>query len=231
MNQLMLKHYIQLTEFLGYVLGPDYEVTLHDVSDVNHSLVAIANGHISGRSIGAPLTNVALQIINSRSYESGNWRLNYRGLSVGNKVLRSSTLFIKDENGALAGLLCINFDDSRYQDLADQVLKLCHPDVFVNSNFQYDAAAIRRTPVCAEDSEAFYDSAENASGSAIRSVIERMQLAEPSHLNTQKRVQIIRELEKQGVFLLKGAVRTAADILNCSQASIYRYRSQLRTGE
>ena len=56
----LLQHYIKLTEFLGQALGPDYEVALHDMTDKNRSIVAIANNHISGREIGAPLTNMAL---------------------------------------------------------------------------------------------------------------------------------------------------------------------------
>ena len=43
----LLQHYIKLTEFLGQALGPDYEVALHDMTDKNRSIVAIANNHIS----------------------------------------------------------------------------------------------------------------------------------------------------------------------------------------
>ena len=46
----LLQHYIKLTEFLGQALGPDYEVALHDMTDKNRSIVAIANNHISGIS-------------------------------------------------------------------------------------------------------------------------------------------------------------------------------------
>ena len=59
----LLQHYVKLTEFLGQALGPDYEVALHDLTDKNRSIIAIANNHVSGREIGAPLTNVALSIL------------------------------------------------------------------------------------------------------------------------------------------------------------------------
>ena len=106
----LLQHYIKLTEFLGQALGPDYEVALHDMTDKNRSIVAIANNHISGREIGAPLTNVALKILMDKSYETQDYRLHYCGLSAEGKTLRSSTMFIKhnstyadnfykDENG------------------------------------------------------------------------------------------------------------------------------------
>ena len=31
-SNLILQHYIKLTEFLGKALGPDYEVALHDLT-------------------------------------------------------------------------------------------------------------------------------------------------------------------------------------------------------
>ena len=83
----LLQHYIKLTEFLGQALGPDYEVALHDMTDKNRSIVAIANNHISGREIGAPLTNVALKILMDKSYETQDYRLHYCGLSAEGKTL------------------------------------------------------------------------------------------------------------------------------------------------
>ena len=44
----LLQHYVKLTEFLGQALGPDYEVALHDLTDKNRSIIAIANNHVSG---------------------------------------------------------------------------------------------------------------------------------------------------------------------------------------
>ena len=102
----LLQHYIKLTEFLGQALGPDYEVALHDMTDKNRSIVAIANNHISGREIGAPLTNVALKILMDKSYETQDYRLHYCGLSAEGKTLRSSTMFIK-HNGKLVGMLSL----------------------------------------------------------------------------------------------------------------------------
>ena len=129
-SSLILQHYIKLTEFLGKALGPDYEVALHDLTRKDRSIIAIANNYISGREVGAPLTNMALSILRDKSYEHTDYHLHYYSINVNGKDLRSSTFFIKD-NGKLIGLLCINFDDSRYRDVCDRILSLCHPDLFV----------------------------------------------------------------------------------------------------
>lgn len=91
----LLRQYVKLTEFLGAALGPDYEVALHDLTDKNRSIIAIANGYISGREIGAPLTNMALSVLKDESYEWQDYRLHYSGVSAAGNALRSSTMFIR----------------------------------------------------------------------------------------------------------------------------------------
>ena len=44
MNAEMIQHYSLLVEFLGKILGPDYEIALHDISRKKCSVVAITNG-------------------------------------------------------------------------------------------------------------------------------------------------------------------------------------------
>ena len=69
MGSALLSYYVRLTEFLGRALGPDYEVALHDLTDDHCSIIAIANNHVSGREVGAPLTNVGLKVLKDKSYE------------------------------------------------------------------------------------------------------------------------------------------------------------------
>ena len=65
----LLYSYKTTVKFLGSVLGPDYEVVLQDLSNKNHSVIAIENGHISGRTIGSPLTSAVFQMLSSKVYE------------------------------------------------------------------------------------------------------------------------------------------------------------------
>ena len=43
--------------------------------------------------------------------------------------------------------------------------------------------------------------------------------------------KFIASLAAGGIFLLKGAGKDVADALHCSQASVYRYLSQIRKDE
>ncbi|WP_373164177.1 transcriptional regulator [Agathobaculum sp. Marseille-P7918] len=226
----LLQHYMKLTEFLGQALGPDYEVALHDLTDKNRSIIAIANNHVSGREVGAPLTNVALKILMDKSYESQDYRLHYCGVSAAGKTLRSSTLFIK-QNGRLIGMLCINFDDSRYQEASESILRLCHPDAFVEDHCQPDrpqsGETIRAVPAT---TESFHNSIDAVAGDAVSRELARLGVT-ADRLTPDERIQIISSLEAGGIFLLKGAVKDVADALHCSQASVYRYLSQIKKDE
>ncbi|MGN0993808.1 MAG: transcriptional regulator [Butyricicoccus sp.] len=226
MSPQLLQQFSKLTEFLGRALGPDYEVALHDLTDKDCSIVAIANNHISGREIGAPLTNVALKIIADRSYLTSDYRVHYRGVSADGKMLRSSTFFIKDEAGALIGMLCINFDDSRYKALSDSILGLCHPDAFVETNFLFDEQRLA-TQLLPEEPESFQHTPRGVAGSEVASVLRDLNVA-ADRLTQDEKMEVVGVLESRGVFLLKGAVKDVAEALCCSPASVYRYLSKLR---
>ena len=216
----LLRQYVKLTEFLGAALGPDYEVALHDLTDKNRSIIAIANGYISGREIGAPLTNMALSVLKDESYEWQDYRLHYSGVSAAGNALRSSTMFIK-EDGKLIGMLCINFDDSRFQSFAQQVLTLCHPNQFVQALEQPPEGEHASRP------ETFRNSTEAVALDAIHHELERLGVP-AKRLTSEERLLIIAALEESGIFLLKGAVKDVAAGLGCSQASVYRYLSQVK---
>jgi len=223
MTAEMMREYSMLVKFLGCTLGPDHEIALHDLGRKQPSIVAIANGHISGRSIGAPLTNFAMQTITERTYETENYRLNYRGLSADGKLLRCSTLFIKDEQGALVGLLCINFDDSRYRELSERVFSLCHPDEYAEHNITI--GAIPLSPENSEE-ENFYNSIAAVADDALLSVMNSSSVP-ADRLTQDEKMEIVGLLNRKGVFMLKGAVNEVAEKLFCSPASIYRYLGKL----
>ncbi len=225
MTAQMLQHYTRIVEFLGRVLGPDYEIALHEVGRRSSRVAAIVNGHVSGRTVGAPLTNVAEQLIASRAYEREDWLLNYRGVSAEGRVLRCSTLFLKDEHGELQGLLCINFDDSRYRELSERVFALCHPDAYASSTIAIRAVPFEPGSGTAEQ-EVFYNSVSAATEAALRQVLPETLHAD--RLTGEEKLELVRQLEARGIFARKGAVAAAAKSLNCSQASIYRYLKRLR---
>lgn len=223
MTQQQINEYRILVDFLSKALGPAYEIALHDLE--KGEIVAIANEHISGRSIGSPLTNVALSMLAKEQYKDQDYRLNYSGISVKGKVIRSSTMFIKDENGTPVGLLCINFDDSQFHELSTRILQLVHPDGFVRTHFSND-----ELPKTLEETEIFPSSLEEAMENVLNEVTEHLTVP-VDRLTQDEKMQIVAQLDERGLFKLKGAVQLAAERLCCSQASMYRYISKVSKNE
>ena len=123
-------------------------------------------------------------------------------------------------------MLCINFDDSRFQALSNQILQLCHPDLFAQRLFrpEEDSPPPQSPP---HRPETFRNSTEAVALDAIHHELERLGVS-AERLTSDERLQIITALEESGIFLLKGSVKDVAAGLRCSQASVYRYLAQIK---
>ena len=233
MTEQMLRQYTVLVEYLGATLGPDYEVVLHEILPETSRVAAIANGTISGRSVGAPITNAALRMIMQKQYETSDYNLNYTGQLANGKTIRSSTMFIKD-GGKLVGLLCINFDDSRFHEISDAILKLIHPDDFVHHHyFPVDAPAkqpMQPQHAAAVPAEHFQSDMNSLMEELFETVTKSVDVP-LDRLTQAERTRIIAQLHEQGMFELRGAVQFTVKKLSCSQASIYRYIKKAKAGE
>lgn len=227
-NRAMLKQYTRLVEFLGLTLGPSYEITLHDVSGKTSSIVAIANGGISGRDLNSPPTSMAMQAVEDNA-AGQDYRTNYTGLTNSGKVLRSSTYYIKDSGGNLAGMLCINFDDSKFQAFTSQLFQLIHPDNYVENNIAI-RSDILEPDGKEREPERFNDSVTSAAYDVVREVLNEDGIP-VDRLTQAEKIRIIAQLEQRGVFRLKGAVEHVSQALCSSPASIYRYLTKVRAGD
>ncbi len=225
-----LQQYKILVDFLGKTLGPDYEVVLQDLKSDSPAIVAIVNEHISGRRIGSPLTNAALQMLSSKAYETSDFLCNYKGITEDGRILRSSTMFIKDETGTPIALLCVNYDDSRYMELAQKLQAIIHPAGFGSNGPESDntMAASSERPL-----EQYSSITENFPMD-ITTLMQKIfddctcNLETPiDRLNQHERKEAIAKLHDQGLFQLKGAISFVAKKFSCSTATIYRYLSEI----
>lgn len=226
----ILQQYAVMVDFLGKALGPDYEVVLHELNPDHSQIVAIANGHISGRSVGGPLTDAILKMLAKKSYQTRDYITNYKGVTENGHILRSSTMFIKDESGNPIGLLCINFDDSRFIDLHKKLLSTVHPKEF------WETSSMIYKPSSASAEHTFPEPDEITENFSmdIPSLMQKIfedataALTTPvDHLNQAEKKEIIQKLQERGMFQLKGAINYVAKRFCCSSATVYRYLSEL----
>ena len=87
----LLKPYVPIVDFLADYLGEHTEVVLHDFSYLEHSIVKIRNGHISGRRENDPCTDFVLRKLKNPPTD-GDYDASYIGRDCHGSPLKSSTL-------------------------------------------------------------------------------------------------------------------------------------------
>lgn len=144
-------------------------------------------------------------------------------------MLRLSTLFLKNSDGIPFGLISIAFDDSRYQQLSDQLLKLRHPDAFVESHFVYDSENTRKEVARDEDgeTEVFTSSVSELFSKTIQQTVRGLDVP-PNRMTGEERAVFICQLKEAGIFNLKQSIPEVAKVLGCSSATVYRHLGSCR---
>ncbi|MDO4295434.1 MAG: PAS domain-containing protein [bacterium] len=210
----ILVYYEKLVDFLAEMLGEECEVVLQDCR--KRCIVAIANGHISGRKVGAPLTNYGLNVIAEGKWKTKDWDINYQGKTANGKQLVCSTFFIKEKN-ELVGMLCFNRDPSMFVKLSEEILRMGKVAWPLEALPDSSSRAI----------ESFVGSVPEMIYEAAKEVFGALHYVKLDHLNQEERLRLLENLENKGAFQLKGAVSETAQHLGCSEASMYRYLSKI----
>ena len=103
----------RMAKGLAGQFGPNCEVVIHDLrgNDLEHSIIAIENGHVTGRSIGDGPSHIVLESLKEDPSMLQD-RISYLTRTSDGRVLKSTTLFIRDDEDRVIGLLGINYDIS-----------------------------------------------------------------------------------------------------------------------
>lgn len=205
-DQEVLQKYIDFVPFLGEVLGPGCEIVIHNVADLEHSLVAICNG-ISGRKVGDPITDLACRLMERKACQEAPYVTNYKGTGKGGDFL-CSTYFIKNE-GRLIGMLCVNKDMTAVQEISNSLHALLE---------RFNLAA----PQEGESIENLDNSVTNMMHNIIANHIAQSGQT-PSRMNLEEKVRVVHRLNEDGVLMMKGAVQEIARQLGVSVPTVYRY--------
>ena len=106
-----LQFLFQLAKGISRQFGPNCEVVVHDLdsNDPNSSIVAIENGHVTGRKVGDGPSHVVLEALRS-GRENLTDHLSYLTRTKDGKILKSSTIYVRDDDGEAIGIFAINYN-------------------------------------------------------------------------------------------------------------------------
>jgi predicted transcriptional regulator YheO len=205
-----------LVDGIARTFGSRCEVVLHDLrstKNLKHSIVKIANGHISGRKAGGSITDRGLRDLRSGLNEE--LIINYPSVTKDGRILKSSSFIFKDHDKKPIAAICINFDISdikAFNALIQNIFEVSEeggdkPNRLFET-FQGDMVSTLN------------GMAEEAIRKAGKSV--------PA-LGKKDKIEIVKQLEAHGFFLIKGGIKLLASRLNVSKYTLYNYLEQVRS--
>lgn len=101
----------QLAAGLAAQFGENCEIVVHDLTSgsIENSIVHIENGHVSGRKPGDGPSEVVLDALRQKEGTLKD-RLAYLTKTDNGRILKSSTIYVKDDEGKPDFILSINYD-------------------------------------------------------------------------------------------------------------------------
>lgn len=190
----------RLAEAIVATVGPDCEVVVHDLRKPDHSIVAIS-GQLTGRHVGAPVPDPELLPGEVDKFTHDDLRR--RGSTAGGRELLASTVWIRNPAGHIVGAVCINLDVAGLRAARD----------LIDRRLGQDQVSARPFPTFASNLPEF-------TRLAVGSVLGTGR-ADRHRLRAADRIELVRRLDAEGVFSLRGAANAVAAELGISRATIY----------
>lgn len=203
-DQEVLNSYSNFINGLGQYLGTSCEIVLHSLDNYEHSIINILNGEHTGRKIGAPITDLALNMLDKLS-ETNEDHITYFSTNKKGEPLKSATIAIHGEKNRIIGLMCINFYmNTPLSDILNSLI----PD--------------QSKKVQNVQTENFADNSDELITSMFDKAKEKV-MEDASITSSNKNKMIVYLLDDYGIFNIKDAVIKVASLLNISKNTVYMH--------
>ncbi len=195
-DKKILESYKLLIEGLAKYLGNSYELVLHSLEDLDNSVIAIFNGEHTGRKVGAPITDLALKMLDQ--IENGDENtIVYFSQNKKGEPLKSATIAIKGDDNKVIGLLCINmYLNTSLKDILESLT----PNKAITENYNQNSTELIKSAYEIEKTNV---------------------LADPTILPSNKNKVIIERLYDKGIFQMKDAVPEIESLMELSKNTVY----------
>ena len=211
MDASMLEFLLRLAKALAAQFGPSCEIVIHDLksNDPDSSIVAIENGHVSGRKLGDGPSHVVLEALNSGGAVED--RLSYLAKTADGQTLKSTTVYLRDEHQQPIGIFSINYDITLMLAMEDSLRQFTAPK---------------------QPEEAPEPIAQNVSD-LLDELIEQSvkRVGKPAALMTkEEKVKAIGFLNDTGAFLITKSGGKVCKYFGISKYTLYSYIEEAKNG-
>ena len=207
-----------VVKMLGTIVGHHIEVVLHDLTQPAHSIVAIANGHVSNRRVGNSILSgpkddqgfaAAKDTLAERGEAVHSVIDGYPTLTRAGHRLKSSTVIFRDAAGEPFAALCLNADHTIIEATHAWLGRLLHPD--------------GATPQPADEAPEMDTLMKEIISDAVRRTGKPVNL-----MSKEEKIQAVQAMMQRGLFIVKGGVERAAAALSVTRYTVYNYLEALR---
>ena len=196
----ILDSYTCLAKGLSEYLGTGYEIVVQSLGNPDEGVICIMNGHYTGRKIGAPITDFALEMFERIKSHDGTPYATYFTENKNGEPIRSTTIAIYGENHRIIGFVCINF----YMNIP--------LFTFIQENYTSEHINFF--------TETFAENSREIIEKQVVKIRDEV-LADKAISSNNKNKEIISRLSSCGIFNLKDAVILVAELLGISKNTVY----------
>lgn len=208
-NDYLLESLTFIAHGIARQFGNDCEVCIHDLTsrDTEHSIIYIVNGHVTGRKEGDAPSRIVLESVEAlKKGELLTDRLCYLTRGTGGKLLKSSTIFIRDFSGNFHYVLSINLDITGFAAFNNSLKSLLSTD---------DEEQPETTATITNSVNELLDN-------LIAQSIELIGKA-PALMTKDEKVKAIHFLNDAGAFLITKSGEKVAQSFGISKFTLYSY--------
>lgn len=201
----------EICECIAKQFGSDCEVVLHDLTrPYDNTIMAIWNGHVTGRTVGGGGTDAGLAILRGTSQPKDE--LGYINQTKEGRILRSSSKYFIDDNGKLVGSICINYDITDLITGREAVMRLLQ-------QAEEEPKGEVLTGNIDELLETLMAAAVESTGHTLDT------------LDKEDKVAVVKYLDDKGAFLIKKSAERVAEFLGISRFTVYNYLNEAQETE
>mgnify|MGYP002772099308 FL=1 len=200
----------QLAHGLAIQFGSSCEIAIHDLKtkDLERSIVYIENGHVSNRQTGDGPSGIVLETLQSDPSAIHD-KLSYLTKTEDGRILKSSTFYIRDDDGSISYIFSLNYDITAFTAASTAIQSLIAtkdnlPDLTGDSPRQITHNVNELLDLLIEQ--------------AVAKVGKPVAM-----MNKEDKVAVVQYLDHAGAFLITKSGDKVSSYLGISKFTLYSY--------
>ena len=201
----------QIAHGLSVQFGSSCEIVIHDLrkKELESSIVYIENGHISNRKLGDGPSSVVLETL-SRDPSQIQDRLSYLTKTEDGRILKSSTMNIRDDDDSIAYIFSLNYDITSLLTIESAI----HSLISTENKKEQETENNQPQKITHNVNELLDTLIEQALALVGKPV---------ALMNKDDKVAVVHYLNNAGAFLITKSGDKVASLLGISKFTLYSY--------